>query len=62
LNGLVALTITKKQDPYISRLARDEDSNLPHVYLKGEVYNFDSSSPDGVIEPQNFIDVESLAF
>jgi hypothetical protein len=28
---LLAHTITEKQDPYISRIAREAGSNLPHV-------------------------------
>ena len=45
----------------ISRVAKEDDSNLPYVYIRGEAYNFNQQSPDRVIDCESIFDVASLA-
>jgi len=40
LKGLIENTITDDQYPYISRISRASRSNLPHIFIRGELTKF----------------------
>ena len=61
LKELLANTITEEQDPYASRISKQQGDNLPYVYVRGEVTNFNSESADKVIGFDSVCEIASMA-
>ena len=61
LKELLANTTTEEQDPYASRISKQQGDNLPYVYVRGEVTNFNSESAHKVIRFDSVCEIASMA-